>query len=230
MHEISQQSMFRKIEGAEKTGYKRSQFRQLVAMSEHIPDAENMAFPDSKPDFVLAEVPPTSQSLTYAVDVGNLKWRQICGFIEIKTSSKDDPNAKNPTTVKTIVSQGANYARLILAARPFQMYVLCIFIYGSSFCLGWYDRRGVILSEEYDMEGNLKVLIRVVLQLTTHMTSYQLGHDTTARLLEGHSYYQEQYPSFTVSMGGGGNNPPQWRTYGAPIWSSLSLLGRGTAT
>jgi len=61
------------------------------------------------------------------------------------------------------------------------------------------------------------------------MTSYQLGHDKTARLLEGHSYYQDQYPSFVVSMGG--DRPTrQWQTYGTPIWSSLSLLGRGTAT
>jgi hypothetical protein len=81
-----------------------------------------------------------------------------------------------------------------------------------------------------DISDDLHILIRVVLQLTTHVTPYQLGHHTTARLLEGHSYYQEQYPSFTVSLGGGGNNPPQWMTYGTPIWSSLSLLGRGTTT
>jgi hypothetical protein len=62
------------------------------------------------------------------------------------------------------------------------------------------------------------------------MTSYQLGHDKTARLQEGHSYYQDQYPSFMVGMGGDGNTTPQWKTYGAPIWSSLSLLGRSTAT
>ncbi|OJA13989.1 hypothetical protein AZE42_04604, partial [Rhizopogon vesiculosus] len=220
-------NIFRAIEGAvaKQTGYKRSQFRQLVEMSDHVPDTDNMPFPDSKPHFVLAEVPSTSEPLTPAIDVRVVKWRQICGFIEVKPKFEEGPNTHSKT-VRTIVSQGANYARFILAARPFQLYVLCVFIYGSHFALGWYDRRGVIISNDYDIDGNLDILIRVVLQLTTHMTSYQLGHDKTAVLLEGHSYYQNQYPSFLVSMGGYGNTTPQWRTDGAPIWSSLSLLGR----
>ncbi|KAG1884797.1 hypothetical protein F4604DRAFT_1574443, partial [Suillus subluteus] len=112
---------------------------------------------------------------------------------------------------------------------PFQLYVLCIFIYGHKFCLGWYDRRGVILSDDYDIDDNLDILINVVLQLTTHMTDYQLGHDRSACLLEGHSYYQVEYPSFLVSMGTDGETL-LWKTMGPPIWSSLSLLGRGTAT
>jgi len=201
-------------------------------MSEHVPDAENMPFPLCKPDFVLVEVPPTSGFLTPAIDVGTVKWRQICGFIEVKTSLREGPNPgpRSSTPVRPIVSQCANYARLILAARPFQLYVMCMFVYGSKFSLGWYDRRGVIVSDDYDIDNNLDIFIRVVLQLTTHMTSYQLGHDKTARLLEGHSYYQDQYPSFTVSLGGDGNTTPMWKTYGGPIWSSLSLLGRGTAT
>jgi len=51
----------------------------------------------------------------------------------------------------------------------------------------------------------------------SHMSSYQLGHDRTARLLDGHSYYQDQYPSFLVSLGGDGNTMPQWKTSGPPI-------------
>jgi len=108
-HIILQENIFRTIEGAaaDITGYKRSQFRQLVAMHEHVPDAENMSFPLSKPDFVLAEVPPTSEYLTAAVDVDTIKWRQICGFIEVKPVSRDGPNPSPkspPTSVKMIVS------------------------------------------------------------------------------------------------------------------------------
>jgi len=201
-------------------------------MHEHIPDAENMSFPLSKPYFVLAEVPPTSDNLTAAVDADNVKWKQICGFVEVNNVSKEGPNPSPrspPTSVKTIVSQGANYARLILAARPFQLYVLCVFIYGTDFCLGWYDRRGVIISD-YDIDNNLDIFIRAVLQLTSHMSSHQLGHDRTARLLEGHSYYQDEYPSFLVSLGRDGNTIPQWKTSRPPIWSLLSLFGRGTST
>ncbi|KAG2366070.1 hypothetical protein BDR07DRAFT_1480638 [Suillus spraguei] len=116
-----------------------------------------------------------------------------------------------------------------MAARPFQLYVLCIFIYGHKFSLGWYDRRGVIISYDYDIDDDLDILINAVLQLTTHMTTYQLGHDRSARLLEGHSYYQVEYPSFLVSMDADGDTC-LWKTEGPPIWSSLSLLGRGTAT
>ncbi|KAG1721880.1 hypothetical protein EDB19DRAFT_2029478 [Suillus lakei] len=227
------QAIFRTIEGAAAgvTGYKRTQFRQLVSMSDHVPDAENMSFPHNKPDFVLAEVPPTSDPLTPAIDVGSdgVKWRQISGFIEVKSQVRDGPNVIKSTSVKPIVSQAANYARLIMAARPFQLYVLCVFIYGHKFSLGWYDRRGVIISEDYDILNDLDILVNVILQLTTHMTTYQLGHDRSARLLEGHSYYQLEYPSFLVSMGAAGDTR-LWKTKGPPIWSSLSLLGRGTAT
>ncbi|KAG2335520.1 hypothetical protein BDR05DRAFT_1006731 [Suillus weaverae] len=136
------QGIFRTIEGAaaEVTGYKRTQFRQLVSMSDHVPDAEDMSFPSNKPDFVLAEVPPTSDPLTPIIDVESdgVKWRQISGFIEVKPEAQEGPNVIKPTTVKQIVSQGANYARLIMAARPFQLYVLCMFIYGHKFSLGWY--------------------------------------------------------------------------------------------
>ncbi|KAG1720084.1 hypothetical protein EDB19DRAFT_1836220 [Suillus lakei] len=229
----SLQNIFRTIEGAaaDVTGYKRTQFRQLVSMAERVPDAEGMSFPDNKPDFMLAEVPPMSGPLTPALDAGSggIKWRQICGFIEVKPSIKEGPNGARSATVRPIVSQGADYARLIMAARPFQLYVLCIFIYGHKFSLGWYDRRGVIISDDYDIVDDLKILINVVLQLTTHMTTYQLGHDRSACLLEGHSYYQAEYPSFLVSMGADGDTY-RWQTQGPPIWSSLSLLGCGTAT
>lgn len=200
-------------------------------MSEHVPDAEQMSFPVNKPDFALMEVPPTSEPLTPSIDPGSnrVKWRQICGFVEVKSTFNKGPNAPSATTVRQIVSQGANYARLILASRPFHLYVLCIFIYGPNFCLGWYDRRGVILSDDYHIDTNLHILINVVLQLTTHMTPCQLGHDKTATLLNGHTYYQEQYPSFLVSMSSV-TDTRRWKTVGPPIWSSLSLLGRGTAT
>ncbi|KAG1837233.1 hypothetical protein DFJ58DRAFT_749558 [Suillus subalutaceus] len=225
------QRIFRTIEGAaaEVTGYKRSQFHQVVSMDERAgPNAENMSFPDKKPVFVLAEVPPASGPLTPVID-DEVKWRQICSFIEVRPDFKDSPNTTNTAVVKQIVSQGADYARLIMVSRPFQLYVLCVFIYGHKFCLGWYDRRGVILSDDYDIDDNLDILVNVVLQLNTHMTDYQLGHDRSACLLEGHSYYQVEYPSFLVSMGTDGETL-LWKTMGPPIWSSLSLLGRGTAT
>ncbi|KAJ8588112.1 hypothetical protein M405DRAFT_820244 [Rhizopogon salebrosus TDB-379] len=68
--------IFRMIEGAatEVTRYKRSQFRQLVPMGERV----------SRPDFIVAE-----GSLTPVVDAGNVKWRYISGFIEVKPAVQD---------------------------------------------------------------------------------------------------------------------------------------------
>ncbi|KAG2136358.1 uncharacterized protein EDB93DRAFT_1339467 [Suillus bovinus] len=168
-----------------------------------------MSFPNDKPDFVLTEVPPTSGPLTPAIDVGRdgVKWRQISGFVEVKPHVREGPNATKSTS----------------------LYVLCMFIYGDKFSLGWYDRRGVIISDDYDILQNLDILVSVILQLTTHMTAYDIGHDRSARLLEGHSYYQFGYPSFLVSTGAAGDTC-LWKTEGPPIWYSLSLLGRGTAT
>ncbi|KAG1859474.1 hypothetical protein C8R48DRAFT_674006 [Suillus tomentosus] len=65
-------------------------------------------------------------------------------------------------------------------------------------CLSWYNRRGVILSDDYHINTNICILINVVLQLTMHMTPSQLRHDKTVTLLNRHIYYQEQYLSFLV--------------------------------
>ncbi|KAG1862402.1 hypothetical protein C8R48DRAFT_709849 [Suillus tomentosus] len=127
---------------------------------------------------VLAEVlPPTSAPLTSAND-DEVKWRQFCSFIGVKPDSKDGPNTTITTVVKKIVSQGIDYPGLAMAARPLQLYVLCIFICGHQFYLG----RQVIPSDNYDTDDNLDTLVNVVLRLATHMTTYQLGYDRSACL------------------------------------------------
>ena len=70
----TQEELFRTIEGADvnTSGYNRSHFRQLVAIREHLPDAENVFFPRNKHDFVLAEVPHTWEPLTPAADAGKV--------------------------------------------------------------------------------------------------------------------------------------------------------------
>ncbi|KIK42406.1 hypothetical protein CY34DRAFT_106900 [Suillus luteus UH-Slu-Lm8-n1] len=127
--------------------------------------------------FVLAEVPPTSGLLTLAVD-DEVKWRQIFRLSKSVPTSRTAPKRPIPQLSKKIVSQAANYARLIIAACPFQLYVL---------------------------------LVNAVFQLTTHMVTYQLGHERSACLLERHSYYQIEHVSFLVSMGADGD-PHLWKT------------------
>ncbi|KAG1864449.1 hypothetical protein C8R48DRAFT_189990 [Suillus tomentosus] len=61
------------------------------------------------------------------------------------------------------------------------------------------------------------------------MTEYKRIYDRSAHSLEGHSYYPLEYPSFLVGMGAACDTSLR-KTEDHPIWSSLSLLGRGTAT
>ncbi|KAG1729288.1 hypothetical protein EDB19DRAFT_1939022 [Suillus lakei] len=74
---------------------------------------------------------------------------------------------------------------------------------------------------DYDIDDNLDILVNVVLHLTTHMTTYQLGHDGSAPLLEGHSYYQVEYPSFPVNMGADGDT-----RRGTATWRAVSVRNK----
>jgi len=51
------------------TGY----FRQVVAMTEHVPNPENMPFPNIKPNFVLVDVLPTLESLSISQMTAGLR-------------------------------------------------------------------------------------------------------------------------------------------------------------
>ncbi|KAF8589555.1 hypothetical protein K439DRAFT_367510 [Ramaria rubella] len=101
-----------------------------------------------------------------------------------------------------------------------------------------------------DMFKDMEIFIRVVRRLTCDMTPVELGHDPSVQLLAGNEAQKWQkaakergypidlatkrggpkekqlYPAYQVTMGKGQDS---WYTLGPPIWSSLSLLGRGTS-
>ncbi|KAI0935651.1 hypothetical protein AcV5_004012 [Taiwanofungus camphoratus] len=201
-------------------------------MSSDMPKTEDLFIAQGKPDFVLADVPPpeiSETSLTAVFNPDHVLWRQVSGFIEVKQSYKDSPFPQDRTkTVKQVVAQAADYARLILCARPFQLYVLGLLIYGDNYCMAMFDRGGVILSKEKHLRHDLELFVRVIYRLTCDLSPVELGHDPTVALLPQQTYYQEPYPSFRVTMGAGDSHA--WQTEGPPIWSSLSLVGRGTST
>ncbi|KAG2055984.1 hypothetical protein BDR06DRAFT_303859 [Suillus hirtellus] len=114
---ISLQSIFRMIEDAapEMTGYKRPQFCRVVSMD----DTSYL----QRRRHRLQPTRMKSSGGSFAVTV----------LLESDLTSRTVPIQPTP---QLIVSQGVDYPGLAMAARPLQLYVLCIFICGHQFYLG----------------------------------------------------------------------------------------------
>ncbi|KAI0667817.1 hypothetical protein C8Q78DRAFT_1049761 [Trametes maxima] len=224
----------------------RPYFRKWVNKAHQQLISEDFVFPENstirgKPDFVLAEMPrPHSGEPVVEPKAGGVRWRQCSAFLEIKSTRRLSPHA-NPAhrarIIKETLAQGADYARLILNARPFQLYVYGIFFCGDTWCLAYFDRRGVVLGHDisiFDSKGDLAEdsfakFVRVVLRMSWEMSLEQLGHDPTVTLLDGHAYYDQTYPQFLVNVHTDNGETEEVCTYGTPVWSSLSLIGRGSS-
>ena len=137
-----------------------------------------------------------------------------------------------------IVTQAGDYARLHTSARPFQLFSIGLLIFGSKFCVAIFDRDGVQFSPIRDMWLNLDVFIRVIRRLSCDLSTVNLGQDPTVEMVPEEQAKQrggvarvttphhQPYPTYRITMGRGDR---MWYTLGPPIWTSLSLLGRGTA-
>lgn len=132
-------------------------------------------------------------------------------IIEVSPDFKDGPKTANTTVIKTdrIASSQlckAHHRRMpVPALCPVRLRV-------RAQILPWLVRppRGHPF-RYYDIDDNLDSLVNAVFQLTTHMVTYQLGHERSACLLERPSYYQIEHVSFLVSMGADGD-PHLWKT------------------
>ena len=167
-------------------------------------------------------------------------WRETGGFCEVKSTPQQGPKFTDPKVVKPVVCQAADYARLHLSARPFQLFSIGLLIFGSEFCVAIFDRAGVLFSPIHDMWKDTEIFIRVIRSLTCHLSSVELGQDPTVTTLpdQQHEIWRNQtkdlgreapkdFPTFVITMGG--PSGPSWYTIGLPIWTSVSLLGRGTS-
>ncbi|KAM5544010.1 hypothetical protein V8D89_002627 [Ganoderma adspersum] len=198
-----------------------------------------------KPDFVLADLPPPNRGVVINVSArkGHVDWRQCPAFIEIKAKSEclpippHGPHTGN-SAWKDTLAQGADYARLLMAGRPFLISAYAFFICGNKFCIALCDRAGMVLSPAKslspaaDAVADLEYFVRVVLRFTWDMSLAELGEDPTAALTPDHTSYQRDYPRYDVGMGRGlspGSETAKWTTVGEPLWVSHSLLGRGTS-
>jgi Fungal protein kinase len=200
-------------------------------------DSSTWGFPKGSPDFGLFEC---SSSTAIASGAKRVLWRQTGGFCEVKPTLQQGPKSKDPKVVKPVVCQAADYARLHLSARPFQLFSVGLLIFGSEFCVAIFDRTGVLFSPIHDMWEDTEIFIRVIRSLTCHLSSVELGQDPTVTTLpyQQHEIWRNQtkdlgrqapkdFPTFVITMGGPGS--PSWYTIGLPIWTSVSLLGRGTS-
>ncbi|OJT02312.1 hypothetical protein TRAPUB_7169 [Trametes pubescens] len=223
---------------AEVSPQTRQYYRSFVSKDKELLRWEDPLLPNilearGKPDFALAEVsPPEDGVLTTHLDPKSVLWRHCSAFIEVKGSASDLPITRDEKAIKDTLAQGADYARILFHARPFQLYVYGIFFCGDRWCLGYFDRRGAIIAAPVTLFKDHKLVdtefrnfVKMIIRFTWEITPEELGHDPSMVLLEGHGHHSQTPPRFLVAI----DDSVQVRTFGLPMWTSQSMLGRGTA-
>ncbi|GJJ15486.1 hypothetical protein Clacol_009764 [Clathrus columnatus] len=208
-------------------------------------EGDTFSFSEIKPDFTLcdeySEVISGKGKKRFEV-----LWRHRAAFIELKATSAQGPKpAKLGNTVKAIVSQAADYARLHLTCRPFQLFSIGLLIFGKQFCVAIFDRDGVQFSPIQDLWDNLGILIRIIRRMTHEMSSVDFGQDPNVNILANNHPNSVTCRNIATALAKGNTNlinevsnyPTysidfcniKYYTIGLPVWTSLSLLGRGTS-
>lgn len=164
-----------------------------------------------------------------------LLWRNVLCCIQVKFEANIGPlrernvpaNADDKVTES--VAQAADYARMHMSCRPFQIFSVNVMIFASHFTVSVYDRGGVMHSHQmdvYDDRGVADDFIRVVRLLSCDLTEPDLGFDPTVTTLP--SADPTQPPAYNVGFCPPSTGAERWNTVGRPIWTASTLLGRGT--
>ena len=142
----------------------------------------------------------------------------------------DGPYAEKSTTIKTIVAETADFIRLHLAIRPFQIFSYALMLYGTKYCITLWDHGGLLISSEFDLKttSGLETFIRIIARVFRFMTYVEMGQDPTVAPVDTKYPCTEDYPEFTISVPGG-NGKTLCRTNGPPIFTSTSIIGRATS-
>ncbi|KAL7284398.1 hypothetical protein ACG7TL_001688 [Trametes sanguinea] len=213
-------------------GSARRYFRRATLCNE-APHAFEEEYPmlEREPDFAFVEVPapPDGRLVAPLPPMEKLRWRACPAFMALKSRTADIPNVTDSSNGTSTLAQAAEYAAMILMARPHQLAVFGVLFCGHKFCVAYFDRNGIVVSPGYSVvtSSGLKRFIRVILRLTWLASAEDLGHDPAASLAAGHTYCQHSYPSFEVGFSSG-SDLRRYRTIGSPLWSSPDLLGRGS--
>ncbi|TFY74787.1 hypothetical protein EWM64_g9225 [Hericium alpestre] len=199
---------------------------QLLPEEEH----HTIGFPTVNPDFTITDDGPSGNGVRSSERMARL-WRHRSAFVEVKPAKDQGPKpaGSKPDTIHDLVVQSADYARLHMSSRPFLLFSVGLLIFGSQFCVGIFDRGGVMLSPVYDMWEDIRLFIAVIRSLAS-VDSQDLGLDPSVRLLgdeDGIRLTGVDYPAHIIDPIGI-DATTKWCTVGPPLWSSISLLGRGT--
>ncbi|KAH9843515.1 uncharacterized protein C8Q71DRAFT_852053 [Rhodofomes roseus] len=209
-------------------------------------DAFTPGFPRFRPDFDLVDKGSSAHH-----------WDRCVGFVEVKADREDgNPPQDMNKTVKEVVMQCADYARIHLACRQFWVFSVVLIITAMDFRVAIVDHTGVLLSPRHSIiddrgdgaggQRDARMFVRVVRALSRSLSERELGQDPSVTPLSqkeleelAHSSSipgelrrvimpgnDDYYPSYIVPFHGPDNRT--WCTVGPPIWVSLSLFGRGT--
>ena len=150
--------------------------------------------------------------------------------VEVKPRVSEGPYAEKSTTIRTIVAETADFIRLHLAVRPFQIFSYALMLYGTKYCITLWDHGGLLISSEFDLEttSGLETFIRIIVRVSRFMTYVEMGQDPTVTPVDTKYPFTEEYPEFTVSVPGG-DGRTLCRTNGPPIFTSTSVIGRATS-
>ncbi|KAI0359900.1 hypothetical protein OH77DRAFT_1419248 [Trametes cingulata] len=202
----------------EQSIYARAFLRQSQVL---VPDQyHTLGFPRFIPDFSL--VPHD----VWPPGANTQLWRDRAAFVEVKPSSQQHPYpATSGSPAPPLLTQVANYARLHLSARPFSVFSVSLLIFGCDFCVCIFDRGGGQLSPRFNMWRDIDVFIRVVRSMTRMLTDEELGRDPSVTPAPATT---PPVPDGCFVVNPIGDDPRYWCTLDVPMWSSLSLFGRGT--
>ncbi|KAF8072218.1 hypothetical protein FPV67DRAFT_1667650 [Lyophyllum atratum] len=198
---------------------------------------DTMLKPQESHTFGFQSCSPDITISPYGVNAStSKKWRDRDAFGEVKPSNQQRPKPAAAGTIPSIVTQSAEYARLFMCCRPFMLFCVGILISGTEFCVGIFDREGITFFPAYDMFEDTEVFIRVVRSMACNLSIQELGSDPTVTVLDDDETRRLSgisdarrvpvYPSAVVTSVG--KDSRKWCTIGHTIWTSLSLLGRGT--
>ncbi|KAI0027775.1 hypothetical protein K488DRAFT_60489, partial [Vararia minispora EC-137] len=173
-----------------------------------------------EPDFSLS-TNAASQSKSF--------WRDQQAWIEAKPSISDTPVTQNGVLSQVSGSQCADYARMHMSGSHFRVFSVGFLVFGVNFCTAIFDRDGVVFSPTLSLDGSVgrKTFFKLVYSLAFILSEVELGLDPTViRVPPSLVPDNKGYPAFII--------PPlapdetYWITAEAPLWTSVSLLGRGT--
>lgn len=217
-------------------GFKPALYRRkaTTATSNIMVSQSNVIVPDRLPDAAIVDLPPGKTELILPVS-----WLHAPILFEAKISNSDAPLTPNQreSTIKAILPQAADYARLHMSLRPFQNFSIIVFFHGSTFSISYWDRSGVVATTAYDLRTEKLTLVRLIRRLGRELDLHSLGLDESVQLNHGDTYFTRPYPSYRVWVEGRpqaesseptGLGGKYWVTVGAPISQTLGFIGRGT--